>query len=93
VNITVLQSPLFSRQKKKLYKKQIEVLDNEIRKIIKNPEIGEAKKGDLKGVWVHRFKMGSQLFLLAYEWTPEVIYLLAINTHEGFYKRLKGYLK
>ncbi len=93
MNITVSQSPLFSRQKKKLYKKQIEVLDDEIRKIIKNPEIGEAKKGDLKGVWVHRFKMGPQLFLLAYEWTPKAIYLLAINTHEGFYRHLKRYLE
>ncbi len=91
--ITVLQSSLFSRQKKKFHRNQIKVLDVEINRLIKNPKLGEQKKGDLKGVWVRKFKASSQLFLLAYEWTPKNIYLIAINTHETFYKNLKRYLK
>ena len=93
MTVGVLQSPLFSRQKKKLHKNQIEVLDREIEKLIKNPEVGKQKKGDLKGVWIHKFKVGSQLFLLAYQWDSEVRYLIALNTHEGFYKSLKRYLR
>ena len=85
MNIKVLQSPLFSRQKKKLYKNQIKVLDKEVEKLIENPRIGEQKKGDLKGVWVHKFKIGPQLFLLAYEWDAKTRYLIALATHEGFY--------
>ena len=92
MTVAVLQSPLFSRQKKKLHKNQIKVLDLEIKKIIKNPTIGEQKKGDLKGIYVHKFKTGSQLFLLAYEWDSKTRCLIAINTHEGFYKDLKQYL-
>ena len=93
MRITVLQSPLFSRQKRKLHKNQIKVLDTEIKNLIRNPKIGEQKKGDLKGVWVHKFKAGSQLFLLAYEWDFKNRYLIATGTHEGFYKGLKRYLK
>ena len=92
MSISVLQSPLFSRRKQKLHKNQIKVLDVEIRKIIKNPTIGKQKKGDLKRVWVHKFKIGAQLFLLAYEWSPKTRYLVAIDTHEGFYRDLKRYL-
>jgi len=93
VTVPVLQSPLFSRQKKKLHKNQIEVLDREIKKLIKNPEVGEQKRGDLKGTWIYKFKVGPQLFLLAYQWDPKVRYLIALNTHEGFYKNLKRYLR
>ena len=93
MSIKVLQSPLFSRQKKKLHKNQIEVLDKEIKKLIKGPTIGEQKKGDLKGVWVHKFKVGPQLFLLAYEWNPKTRYLIALAPHEGFYRDLKRYLR
>ncbi|MDO9465200.1 MAG: type II toxin-antitoxin system RelE/ParE family toxin [bacterium] len=93
MTVPVLQSPLFSRQKKKLHKNQIEVLDREIKKLIKNPEVGEQKKGDLKGIWIHKFKVGPQLLLLAYQWDSKVRYLIALNTHEGFYKSLKRYLR
>ena len=44
--IQVFQTPLFSKIKKKLKKNQIKDLDNAVREIIKNPEIGEQKKGD-----------------------------------------------
>jgi len=93
VSINVVQSALFSRQKKKLHKNQIKVLDEEIKKIVENPKIGEQKKGDLKEVWVHKFKIGPQLFLLAYGWNSTTRYLIAIHSHEGFYKNLKRYLK
>lgn len=93
MSINVLQSSLFSRQKKKLQKKQIRVLDEEIKKLVEDPKIGEQKKGDLKEVWVHKFKIGSQLFLLAYEWNSKTRCLIAIHAHENFYRDLKRYLK
>jgi type I restriction-modification system DNA methylase subunit len=43
--IQVFQTPLFSKIKKKLKKNQIKDLDNAVREIIKNPELGEQKKG------------------------------------------------
>jgi len=38
---------LFGRNVKKLNKKEKEILDEEIKKIVANPGIGEEKKGDL----------------------------------------------
>ncbi len=62
--IEVYQSNLFEKQLKKLSEKDLALVENEIDKVIENPEIGERKKGDLSYLWVHKFKMNGQLVLL-----------------------------
>ena len=91
--IQVLQTPLFARQKKKLNKNQIKKLDKAIKVIIKNPKAGNQKKGDLTSIWVYKFKMVNQLYLLAYEWDIESRVLIALGVHENFYRDLKKYIK
>ena len=88
----VSQSPFFERKKKRLTREEIVVLDDEIRRICEEPEIGESKKGDLTGVSVHKFKVRDRLFLLAYEFDEKEILLLALGAHENFYRDLKRYL-
>lgn len=88
----VSQSPLFERNKKRLTKGEIAVLDDEVRCICATPGIGEAKKGDLTGVSVHKFKVRDRLFLVAYEFDENEVLLLALGTHENFYRDLKRYL-
>jgi mRNA interferase RelE/StbE len=88
----VSQTPLFERNKKRLPKAEITVLDDEVRRICVAPEIGEAKKGDLAGVFVHKFKVRDRLFLLAYEFGENEVLLLALGSHENFYRDLKRYL-
>ncbi len=41
-------------------------LDQEIEKIMQNSSIGEEKKGDLRGVYVHKFKIKTIQYLLSY---------------------------
>ncbi len=89
----VFQSPLFEKQKKRLIKKEVEVLDTGIKEIMENPEVGEPKRSDIAGVYVYKFKVGPKLFLLAYEFDDSEIDLLAIGPHENFYRDLKRYLK
>ncbi len=48
----IFQSRTFENKVKKFSKQGKEILDDEIKKIAKNPLIGEEKKGDLKGVHV-----------------------------------------
>ncbi len=91
--IQVLQTPLFARQKKKLNKNQIKELDKAIKVIIKNPKAGNQKKGDLTSIWVYKFKMLNQLYLLAYEWDIESRILIALGVHENFYRDLEKYIK
>jgi mRNA-degrading endonuclease RelE of RelBE toxin-antitoxin system len=77
-----------------LQKRTQEKINQEIKIILDNPEIGEVKKGDLAKIRVHKFKEKNHLFLPAYEveFGKERIYLYSIGTHEEFYKKLKKYL-
>ena len=91
--IQVFQTPLFSKIKKKLKKNQIKDLDNAVREIIKNPEIGERKKGDLADVWVYKFRMVDRENLLAYQWDEKTRTLISLGVHENFYRDIKKYKK
>lgn len=87
--VVVKQMPLFKKAYKKLHTNQKKMVDDAIREIIKDPKIGEEKKGDLAGVLVYKFKVNIQEFLLAYEWIPKERTLLALGVHENFYRDLK----
>ncbi|MBN1447295.1 MAG: type II toxin-antitoxin system RelE/ParE family toxin [Bacteroidetes bacterium] len=87
------QSGSFARTVKKLQKQQKLVLDDEIRKILRNPEIGSQKKGDLRGVFIHKFKIRSTQYLLAYRLAGEDLELIMLGPHENYYRDLKSYVK
>ncbi len=81
--------PSFKRVYKKLTNSHKVIVNQAISSIIKNPNIGEEKRGDLAGVFVYKFKIDRQEFLLAYEWDPAQRILLALGVHENFYRDLK----
>jgi len=89
--IQVFQTPLFSKIKKKLKKNQVKDLDNAVREIIKNPELGEQNKGDLADVWVYKFRMVDRENLLAYQWDEKTRTLISLGVHENFYRDIKKY--
>jgi len=64
-------------------------VDDAVAEIVRDPAIGEAKKGDLAGVFEHKFKCNEQLMLLAYEYDPGTRLLLLLGSHENFYRDLK----
>ena len=88
----IIQTPLFAKQKKRLYKNQIKDLDNAVRKIAQDPEIGTMKVGDLSGARVYKFKSMSSLILLAYEIIENSLFLYTFGSHQNFYRELKKYL-
>jgi len=81
--------PAFRKAYKKLHKQEKTKVNEAIHAIVKNPEIGEEKKGDLADVYVYKFKIHRQEILLAYEWNPQEQLLLALGVHENFYRDLK----
>jgi mRNA interferase RelE/StbE len=87
--VTVYQANAFSRAYKKLHTSQQADVDDAVAAIVANPEIGEQKKGDLRGVFVYKFKSNGQLMLLAYEYDPATRMLLLLGSHENFYRELK----
>jgi len=90
----VYQSKSFEKKVKKFNEKEKYELDNEIKQIIQNPSIGSEKKGDLRGVFVHKFNLQNQLYLLSYRFVnSESLELIMIGPHENYYRNLKTYLK
>ncbi|MFO3211985.1 type II toxin-antitoxin system RelE/ParE family toxin [Legionella pneumophila serogroup 2] len=72
-------------------KQQKTLLDDEIKKLIKNPTLGERKKGDLDFLRVHKFKFSNQEVLLGYMYEENelILTLLKLGVHENFYRDIK----
>jgi len=93
IAMKILQSRSFRNKVKKLAKKEKQVLDKEVKKIFKDPSVGVEKKGDLRGVFVHKFKIKAGLYLLSYRMKNDNLELVMLGPHENYYKELKKYLK
>ncbi|KZM44260.1 addiction module toxin RelE [Marinomonas sp. SBI22] len=93
--INVYESRRFAKALSKLSDAHLCIVEDEIDRIIRAPNIGERKKGDLSHLRVHKFKMDNQLALLGYSWIEEKIeiYLLQFGPHENFYQKMKGQRK
>ena len=87
----IVQFPAFGRVVKKLYANAKQDLDRAVKELIKNPQAGDLKKGDLAGIRVYKFQMVNQLTLLAYTYDEpdDCLTLLALGPHENFYRDLK----
>lgn len=66
----IIQSPVFSKQKKKLRKQQLKDLDKAVKYIFSVPTIGEMKVGDLQGITPHKFRCKHQRQQLFYPQGP-----------------------
>jgi len=87
--VSVTQSSVFARAYKKLHLQQKQDVDTAVEVIVSNPLAGTAKRGDLAGVYVYKFKSQSQLVLLAYEFDPQTRHLVLLGSHENFFRELK----
>ena len=86
----LLITATFAKATKKLHAPQKLELDAALKLIAKDPVIGEAKVGDLLGVYVYKFRLSQQQVLLAYRiMDQESIKLLTFGPHENFYRDLK----
>ena len=86
----ILVTPTFERTVKKLHKQQKRALDEAVRTIASQPDLGKTKVGDLAGVQVYTFRIDGLLCLLAYRVLDENrLKLLMVGPHENFYRDLK----
>jgi len=89
----ILQSRSFERTIKKFTQPEKNALDQQVQKIAENPFVGIEKKGDLRGVFVHKFKIKTMQFLLSYRLVADDLELIMIGPHENYYRDLKSVLK
>ena len=87
--VHALQAATFRRAYRRLHPNQKADVDAAVQAIVDDPTLGEAKKGDLAGVFVNKFKCNNQLALLAYAYDPATRLLLLLGSHENFYRELK----
>ncbi len=87
----VLTTPRFLRTVKKLHADEKPALDEAVKLVSANLDIGELKKGDLTGVRVYKYRFQTEQMLLAYAANKieQVIILMGYGTHENFYRDLK----
>ena len=86
----ILVTPSFERAIKKLHANQKKSLDKAVKAIALEPEIGDPKVGDLEGIFVFKFKLVDQQWLLAYRViSAKKLKLLLIGPHENFYRELE----
>ena len=52
--MVIYQSRSFEKKVKKMSQTEKDSLDREIRSIVYNPDVGEEKKGDRQGIFVHK---------------------------------------
>ena len=89
----IIQSRSFEQRVKKFNQAQKVILDEQIRLMLENPNIGDEKKGDLSEVYVHKFKIKTILYLLAYRFYEDRLEMIMIGPHQNYHRDLKNYLK
>jgi len=89
----IKQSRSFERKVKRFKKQEKKILDKEVRKIFNNPTIGQEKRGELRGVFVHKFKIHTLQYLLLYRFIGNDLELIMIGPHENYYRDFKTYMK
>jgi hypothetical protein len=95
----------FSQYVKKARKPLQLAIEDAVQEVCANPDIGEAKLGDLAGIRVYKFRFQRQEYLMAYcpptvepgrpsgEMEFLVIDFYQVGSHENFYDELKRYLR
>ena len=93
----ILFSPQAERFFKKLKEKPLKnAYKTALLKLSKNPYIGQAKRGDLSGVYGFDVKYKGINYEIAYtinEVDGKKILVLLAGTRENFYEQLKRYIK
>ena len=89
----ILQSRSFEKKVKRFGKRDKKILDKQIQSILENPALGREKKGDLRGVFIHKFMIHTTQYLLSYRFVGDALELIMIGPHENYYRDLKAYLK
>jgi len=90
----IIQSRTFEKRVRRLRKQEKRILDQQVRKIVKDPSVGQEKRGELRGIFVHKFKLHATQYLLSYRMAnADTLELIMIGPHENYYRDLTTYLK
>jgi hypothetical protein len=87
--VEVLQSAGFRVAYKKLHLNQKADVDSAVAAIMRKPDSGEAKKGELAGVYIRKYLCAGKQYLLAYGYDHATRFVLLLGFHENLCLKLK----
>lgn len=87
----IVKTRRFTRTVKRMQPNMLAATHEAIATIAKNPSVGREKKSDLEFFFVYKYHVLDVQYLLAYLIDEEAkeIALVAVGTHENFYRDLK----
>ena len=89
----IIQSRTVEKRGRRFRKEEKKVLDQQVRKMVADPGVGQEKRGELRGVFVHKFKIHATQYLLFYRLQDaDTLGLIMIGPHENYYRDLTDYL-
>lgn len=90
----IIQSRSFAKRVQQFRKQEEKkILDKRIRAILDNPNIGLEKRGELRGVYMYKFKIHTTEYLLSYQLKDaDTLELIMIGPHENYYRDLEKYM-
>jgi mRNA-degrading endonuclease RelE of RelBE toxin-antitoxin system len=96
--LPVIYTPTAEKYFKKLKDKALKKAFKEaVIKIRKNPDIGQAKTGDLSGLYCLDLYYNRTNYEIAYliskQENGDIVVIIVAGTRQNFYKELKRYLK
>jgi hypothetical protein len=96
--LPVIYTPISERYLKKLKDKKLkDLFRNVIMGIREDPSLGDAKTGDLKGVYSVDIFYNGKNYELAYSLSKlkneEVVVIIMAGTRQNFYQEVKRYIK
>jgi hypothetical protein len=90
----IIQSRIFEKRVRRFQKQEKKILDQQVGDIAGDPCLGDEKRGELRGVFFHKFKLHGVQYLLSYRMTDaDTLELIMIGPHENYYRDLTSYLK
>ncbi|MDD2454870.1 MAG: type II toxin-antitoxin system RelE/ParE family toxin [Kiritimatiellae bacterium] len=90
----IIQSRTFGKLARHFAQQEKKVLDQQIRKIAENTALGQEKRGQLRGVFVYKFKIHVTQYLLSCRMADaETLELIMIGPHENYYRDLTNHRK
>ncbi len=89
----IIQSRTFEKRIRRFRKQEKRIIDQQVKKLVKNPSVGQEKRGELRGIFVHKFKIQATQYLLSYRMAgADTLELIMIGPHENYYRDLTTYL-
>lgn len=90
----IIQSRSFEKRVRHFRKQEKTALDRQVRIVAKDSSIGKEKRGELRGAFVHKFKIHATQYLLSYRMVDlDTLELITIGSHANYYRDPTNCLK